>query len=85
MTEAAPAAATPHASPPSGGGEDPRGAAATTTGAAAARGVPWATVTACAIVVGVFGVTHLTPGAMPFASWGYRGDAFQYRLRIERT
>lgn len=41
------------------------------------RRVPWVTVTACAAMVALFAVTCFTPNAAPFASWGYRGDAFQ--------
>jgi membrane associated rhomboid family serine protease len=41
------------------------------------RRVPWVTVTACVSMVALFAVTSFTPGAAPFASGGYRGDAFQ--------
>jgi GlpG protein len=41
------------------------------------RRVPWVTITACVVMVALFGVALLTPNTMPFASFGYRGDAFQ--------
>ena len=60
-------------SPVSGSGErqPPAGAAIPN------RRVPWVTVTACAAMVTLFAVISFTPNAAPFASWGYRGDAFQ--------
>src|SRR6266568_1320690 len=41
------------------------------------RRVPWVTAAACVAMLAVFAVVSLIPGAAPFASWGYRGDAFQ--------
>lgn len=60
-------------SPVSGSGQrqPPAGAAI------AKRRVPWVTVTACAAMVAPFALISFTPNAAPFASWGYRGDAFQ--------
>lgn len=42
-----------------------------------ARRVPWVTVTACAAMIALFAAISYMPDATPFASWGYRGDAFQ--------
>ena len=41
------------------------------------RRVPWVTAAACVAMLALFAVVSLTPSAAPFASWGYRGDAFQ--------
>jgi len=41
------------------------------------RRVPWITAAACVVMLALFTVVCLTPDAAPFASWGYRGDAFQ--------
>ncbi len=39
--------------------------------------MPWVTVPVCAAMVALFAVASLAPNALPFASWGYRGDALQ--------
>lgn len=46
-------------------------------GAVPRRRVPWVTATVCAAMVALFAVISFTPNTAPFASWGYRGDAFQ--------
>jgi len=59
-----PAGESDHSQPPSGA-------------AVPTRRVPWVTAAACVAMLALFAVVCLTPNAAPFASWGYRGDAFQ--------